>query len=212
MKQFQHLLEVLEALLGPGGCPWDREQTLATMRASVLEEVHEVIEAIDLDDDKKLVEELGDLLFNVAFFCKLGEKEGRFDVASVLEGVTEKLIRRHPHVFGEAEVADMDAVLEQWEAIKSEEKGQVESALDGIPKTLPTLARAQKIVKRIDKSRFDNGAAGQTQRFSNEEELGEALLALVRSARASGFDAEMALGKILNNKENAFREWEGAQR
>src|SRR5579863_10005397 len=144
MDQFDSLLRVAETLLGPGGCPWDQKQTFASLQPYVLEEAHEVIEAIDADDDGKMVEELGDLLYTVIFYGKLAEKTGRFSLVDIVNAIEEKLIRRHPHVFGEVKVEGADEVLKNWEKIKLEEKGdkRPESVLDGIPPTLPLVTRA----------------------------------------------------------------------
>jgi tetrapyrrole methylase family protein / MazG family protein len=121
MDAFNHVSEILDRLLAPNGCPWDREQTMETLRHTVLEEVCELIEAINLRDDAHIQEELGDLFLNALFFCKIAEKEKRFTLQSVLEELAKKLIHRHPHVFGDAEIKDTKAVLNQWEAIKSAE-------------------------------------------------------------------------------------------
>src|SRR5579872_4545447 len=142
MKQFDALLEVADKLLSPGGCPWDRKQNFYSLQPYVLEEAHEVIEAVDSKDDKKIIEELGDLLYTVIFYGKLAELEGRFSLKEILEVIKEKLIRRHPHIFGDVKVEDADEVLRNWEAIKRQESGHEKrkSAVDGVPPTLPTLA------------------------------------------------------------------------
>ena len=148
MASFDRLFEIMDALLGPEGCPWDREQTVESLRSTVLEETCELIEAIDLGDPYHMAEELGDLAFNVVFFCRLGEKQGLFTTEQMLEGICEKLIRRHPHVFADGDaIEDSEAVLEQWEKIKAEEKEKRESALDGLPPQLPALLRAHKVLK-----------------------------------------------------------------
>lgn len=209
--KFDELLQVLDTLLGPQGCPWDREQTLKSMRSSVLEETCELIEAIDLNDNEKILEELGDLFFNAVFFAKLAEKENRFKLDDVIDELRAKLIRRHPHVFGEVNLNDTDAVIKQWEQIKGKEKGKEhrKSALDSIPKNLPALARAQKVVKKMRKAEFlDKTPVKETQLFENEDDLGHVLLALVSKAEESGLNAEHALKKVLAEKERAFRSFE----
>ena len=123
MKEFTDLLDLTDTLLGPNGCPWDQEQTFESLRKSVVEEVYELVEAVDEGCRQKILEELGDLAFNFIFFCKLGEKEGAFSTEDVLKAIYEKLVRRHPHVFGEAKISTTTELIEQWERIKSQEKG-----------------------------------------------------------------------------------------
>lgn len=126
MQEFQSLIDIIERLLAPDGCPWDREQTTRSMRSCLIEETNEVIEAIDHDDNRQMEEELGDLLFNVVFLCRLAEKEGRFNLKDVLQSIIAKLIRRHPHVFGEGKIlATTEEVLKQWKEIKEQEKKSI---------------------------------------------------------------------------------------
>ncbi len=122
MKDFNEVLEILDRLMGPQGCPWDRKQTFETLRESVVEEAHEVVEAVDEGDDQHLCEELGDLLFNVVFYCKIAEKDGKFTTVDMLNGLRDKLIRRHPHVFGDAVIENEAELLVQWNRIKEEER------------------------------------------------------------------------------------------
>lgn len=206
VEEFKKLLSVTDELLGPEGCPWDREQTVVSMRESVLEEACEVIEAIDEGNNSELAEELGDLLYNVLFFCKLAEKEGRFSTVDAMRGIREKLVARHPHVFGGKKLEDMEAIIDQWERIKKEEKSHRESLLDGIPKGLPALARAYKIAKKMERADYDF----QTEEdlFESEEELGKLLWIVVRQARQQEINPETALRKEMVNQEKAFREWE----
>jgi tetrapyrrole methylase family protein/MazG family protein len=205
--EFDRLADVLDTLLGPKGCPWDQKQTMASIRTTVLEEVHELIDAIDQDDTDKIVEELGDLFFNALFFCKLGEKDKRFEVRDVLNTITEKLVRRHPHVFADAKPTDDDAIAEQWERIKKEEKGADLSALDDIPKTMPSLARAFKAIKRVSRSSYPLETAIVAD-FDDEAELGTQLLTIVHKAQQQGIDAEMALNKALGSLDRSYRSWE----
>ena len=137
VEAFERLLEISDTLLGPKGCPWDREQTLVSMRESILEEACEVIEAIDEGSDVDLIEELGDLLYNVLFFCQLAQKENRFSTDAPISRLNEKLLARHPHVFGDRKLDDVEGVISQYEKIKKEEKSHRESVMDGIPKGLP---------------------------------------------------------------------------
>jgi len=208
MKEFDDLLNITDTLLGPGGCPWDRQQTLNSLRSSVLEEACELIEAIDLEDNAHIKEELGDLFFNVVIFCRLAEKENRCTIQEVLNEIRDKLIRRHPHVFGEAQVKDSEAVIKQWEQIKSTEKAHRQSALDSIPKDLPALSRAHKAIKKMAKSHFSELPGHSTIPFEDENSLGKILLSLVAQAQEKGLDAEHALRKTLAELEKKFRAFE----
>ena len=128
MKDFSEILEILDTLMGPQGCPWDRKQTFDSLRESVVEEAQEVVEAVDEGDDAHLCEELGDLLFNVVFYCKIAEKEGKFTTANMLNTLKDKLIRRHPHVFGDAVINNEEELKAQWERIKQEERARKTSS------------------------------------------------------------------------------------
>ncbi|ABU57713.1 nucleoside triphosphate pyrophosphohydrolase [Roseiflexus castenholzii] len=204
---------VVARLLGPGGCPWDREQTPQSLRASLLEEVHEALEALDAGNDEALVEELGDVLINVLMLSEMARQAERFDAGEVFNAVAGKLIRRHPHVFGELDVAASDQVLHNWEAIKRAEhatKGvSRQSALDGIPPSLPALAAAQKVVSKAARAGFDAPEidhawdalaeelaelrAVTTDPAQAEAELGDLLLAVARLGWRLDVDAESAL-------------------
>lgn len=209
MEEFKSLIDTLDRLLAPDGCPWDREQTMQSMRHLLVEETFEVIEAIDLSDNRLMEEELGDLLFNVVFLCKLAEKEGRFTLQDALKHIVAKLIRRHPHIFGEGQLETSEEVLKQWEQIKkSEKKGVRHSALDGIPKDLPALARAQKMVKKLKKLHFTSQVS---QEVSPEEQVGEFLWRSVQDIAQQGIQAEQALRKRLAQIESEFRNWEQQQ-
>lgn len=208
MKQFDELITVAEKLLSPEGCPWDLKQTFATLRPYILEEAHEVIEAIDLDDDAKIQEELGDLLYIILFYGKLAEKQSRFSLSDIIDGVRTKLIRRHPHVFGDVKVSTADEVKENWEKIKSQEtsKASYESVLDGIPPTLPSVVRAQKVIERID--RISQISHSDEKSPLSEQEIGDRLLSIIRVAHRSGVNAEMALRLSLSKEEKRFRQQE----
>lgn len=210
MKEFHQLIDVIDKLLGPGGCPWDREQTLPSLRKYVLEEVHELIEAIDLEDREKILEELGDLFFNAIFFCKVAEKEGYFSTPDVLTQITNKLIRRHPHVFGDAKISTTAELEVQWKKIKDQEKGQEKrkSALDGIPPGYPALARAQRVVNSMRKAKYPQKPEASRTSFHDEASLGKILLELTAQADALGIDAELALKSVLSKEEKTFRHWE----
>src|SRR5277367_2417242 len=156
-------------LRSPTGCPWDREQSHLTLRRHAIEEVYELIDAIEARDDAEMAEELGDLLLQVVFHCQLARERGAFDFEKVARHITEKLIRRHPHVFGDAKAKTVDAVWAQWEQIKKAEKKGTRherpSVLDGIPKHLPALLRAEKLVKKARKAGLiEKGSKGKSSR------------------------------------------------
>src|SRR3989442_11308155 len=152
------LLKVMARLRSPTGCPWDREQDHMSLRFHAVEEVYELMDAIEAGDDHEMLEELGDLLLQVVFHCQLARERGAFDFDQVARHIVEKLIRRHPHVFGQSEAKTVDAVWAQWEQIKKAEKHGTKharpSALDGIPKHLPALLRAEKLVKKARKAKL----------------------------------------------------------
>lgn len=209
MEAFDKLVSIIDSLLGPGGCPWDQKQTLDSMRASVLEEVTELIESIDSKNSDEIKGELGDFFFNALFLCRLAEKEGHCDLTGVIEGITEKMIRRHPHVFGDTTAGDADALLSQWERIKQGEKAHAhrKSALDGIPKTLPALAHAQKMCKKMKKNGFNHPLL-DAPTFDDEQSLGALLLSITNQAATQGLDAELALRRASREASASFRKWE----
>jgi len=212
MHACDELIEIIDRLLGPDGCPWDKVQTLQSLRSSVLEEVCEVIEAIDLDDNDHIKEELGDLFFNAIFLCKIAEKEKRFTFEEIVEELNEKLIRRHPHVFGDGKkINTVHELSQQWEKIKKEEKGKEtrSSALDGISKQLPALARTQKALKKMKKAGFQSQfSKSYFAHIHDEKSLGEHLLSLVEHAQEKDLDAEHALRKAFTHLEKDFRLFE----
>jgi len=211
MREFDDLVSVVDHLLGENGCPWDRKQTMKTIRSDVLEEVCELIEAIDLEDNEHIEEELGDLFFNVVFLSRLAEKEMRTKMQNALVGIKEKLIRRHPHVFDDEVIETTDDLLRRWNEIKLTEKGKEhrKSSLDGIPKGFPACARAQKIISKMEKAKFQElPPIIADSKFKTEAELGEYLFRVVQSANAIGLHAEPALKNYLNNLELNFREFE----
>jgi tetrapyrrole methylase family protein / MazG family protein len=201
------LVRVMARLRGPGGCPWDREQDHRSLARHLLEEAHEVLDAIDGDDPDRLREELGDLLLQVVFHAQMAADERRYDIDDVAEGIVSKLIRRHPHVFGDTRVDSADEVLVNWERIKAEEKGE-HGVEDDIPATLPALARASKVQRRAAgwgfewrtadgamrklREEVDELAAAGTPEDA-EEELGDVLFAAAAVASTLGVDPESAL-------------------
>ena len=177
----QRLLEIMDRLRDPGGCPWDREQTLRSLTPYLLEEAHEVIEAIEAGDAAHHREELGDLLFQVVFQARIAREEGKFDFADVCDGISEKLMRRHPHVFGDVSVSGSREVVKNWERIKAEErkeKGLSErSAIGGVPVSLPALVRAERLTEKAGAVGFDWPDARSVLAKVREElaELSEAM-------------------------------------
>lgn len=203
MKTFDELIEIAETLQGPEGCPWDKKQTFQSLKPYVLEEAHELLEALDADDAEMMVEELGDVLFQVVFFGTLGEKTGRFTLEDVIQSVCEKLVRRHPHVFGTDKVDSSDDVVKHWERIKSEEKKGRKHPLEGIPKTLGALARAQKIVDKM--LRKEMSFPLSEEKSSAEEVIGDQFLDLIIQAQQEGVDAESAVRASLKKYELLFK-------
>lgn len=211
MSDVSRLQEIVTRLRAPDGCPWDREQTHLSLRAALVEECYEVIEAIEKADDANLREELGDLLLHVVMHAQLAGERQAFTFDEVTNEVCEKLIRRHPHVFGESRADDSAAVLRQWEQIKRAEKGGRDSIMDGLTAALPALLRAQNAQKKAARVGFDWEAAlpvfdkieeevaelreavtaGQTAAI--EEELGDLLFSVVNLSRKLRVDSETAL-------------------
>src|ERR1041385_6436089 len=188
----RNLLKVMAKLRSPQGCPWDREQDHKTLRFHAVEEVYELMDAIEAGDDQEMLEELGDLLLQVVFHCQLAQERGAFNFEKVARNITEKLIRRHPHVFGDAKVKNVDQVWANWEKIKRAEKHGTRharaSALDGIPKHLPALLRAEKLVKKARQA----GLATEKPKRSriNRARLAAQLFELAEHAQSRGWSAE----------------------
>jgi tetrapyrrole methylase family protein/MazG family protein len=208
MDAFDFLLQVADRLLSPNGCPWDQKQTFKTLQPYVLEEAHEVVEAVDSEEDDKIVEELGDLLYTIIFYAKLAQKEDKFTIKDVIDVVTEKLIRRHPHVFGETQVKNADDVVRNWETIKKAEKKQAKekSVLDAIPPTLPTLMKAQKLVKKMKRAKSPLLPESKKDQILSEEKVGEELILLLSSAEEAEIDVESALRRALAILDQKFSE------
>ena len=208
---WEDLLTIMHLLRAPEGCPWDREQTHQSIRRNFLEETYEALDAIDRNDTPGMCEELGDVLLQVVFHSVMEEEQGRFTADDVVDGVAQKLVFRHPHVFGAAEAADSAQALEGWEAQKKKEKGFTSpaDAVEAVPHTLPALWRAEKIVSRSVKAGFNwDSAAGALDKLDEEvselhraaagdgdvtEELGDVLFAAVKVGRFVGVDPEVAI-------------------
>jgi uncharacterized protein YabN with tetrapyrrole methylase and pyrophosphatase domain len=201
------LLAVMAKLRSPEGCPWDREQDHLSLRTHAVEEVYELMDAIEAGDDHEMAEELGDLLLQVVFHCQLARERGAFDFEQVARRITDKLLRRHPHVFGDVKVKNVDEVWANWEQIKRAEKQGTKherpSALDGIPKHLPALARAEKLVKKARKAKLL--PATKAPRAPARRALAEQLFALAEAAQAQGWSAEQLLRDEVKRRERALR-------
>ena len=206
------LLRIMARLRAPAGCPWDREQDHHTLRWHAVEEAYELIDAIESRDDHELEEELGDLLLQVVFHCQLARERGAFDFENVARHIADKLVRRHPHVFGDAKVKDVDEVWANWDKIKRAEKhGTVRarpSALDGIPKHLPALMRAEKLVK---KARRANLASAAPVANRSRRQLAHELFDLVTCAQSKGWSAEDLLRSEAKRRERAWRKVESTR-
>src|ERR1043165_266819 len=208
------LLRVMARLRAPNGCPWDRQQDHRTLRRHAIEEVYELIDSIEAGDDHEMAEELGDLLLQVVFHCQLAKERGAFDFEKVCRLIVEKLVRRHPHVFGNTKVKDVDEVWANWEKIKKAEKKGTRherpSALDGIPKHLPALLRAEKLVRKARKAGLLNDSAGMR---SSPERMSKAavargIFALAERAQRRGWSAEELLVGEARKREQRWRKLE----
>ena len=222
---FDRLLSIMHRLRGPGGCPWDREQTRASLKPYLIEETYEVLEAIETGAPDALREELGDLLFQVVFHAEIAAERGEFTMADVLAHLGDKMVSRHPHVFGNATVDTPGQALAQWEALKQQEaqaRGRTRSVIDGVPRALPALVRAQRIQSKAARVKFDWPDAGAAWTKVEEEvreasaalasgdrerladELGDVLFSLVNVARLSSLDAEDVLQSAVEKFRRRF--------
>ncbi|MDK0794154.1 nucleoside triphosphate pyrophosphohydrolase [Clostridium perfringens] len=223
-KDFQDLLDIIETLRNPGGCPWDREQTHESLKSALLEECYEVIDAIENEDEDALIEELGDVLLQVVFHASIGKEDGYFDIMDVIGGISNKMINRHPHVFGNEEANTSEQVLVNWDEIKKEEKGikTLTEEMQNIAKSLPATTRAYKVQKKAKKVGFDwddvNCAMDKVKEELNEikevyncedksiieGEVGDLLFACINVARFLEVDGELALDKTIKKFINRF--------
>lgn len=226
---FHSLLDLMARLRGEGGCPWDREQTRASLKPFLIEEAYEALEALEEGRPEAIMEELGDLLFQVVFHARLAQELGEFTMADLLERLVDKMVRRHPHVFGDTTVESARHALAQWEAIKRAEgglDGKARSVLDGVPRSLPALLRAQRIQAKAARVGFDwpntqavwakvreeiqemDDALARGDRTRVEEELGDLLFSIVNMARHLDMDAEGSLRQAVEKFTRRFNEME----
>lgn len=225
-KNLEELIDVVAKLRAPDGCPWDREQTHTSLRPNMLEEAYEAVDAIDENDMTHLREELGDVLLQVLLHSQIASESNEFTLDDVAKELKEKLIHRHPHVFGTAKINNADDVLKTWDKLKSEEKTERKSAMDGLSRSQAALISAQKISKRAVKTGFEwpneeslyDCVMSEIEEFKEaeiekdknhmEEEMGDILFAIVNLARWSKIDAEQALLKANKKFEKRFRKME----
>jgi XTP/dITP diphosphohydrolase len=196
--KLEELIATLEQLRAPGGCAWDREQTHESLVRYLIEETHELVEAIETGDDAELIEELGDVLYQVVFHSDIAAEAGRFTLEDVAAHMNAKMIGRHPHVFGTAVAETADDVMAVWDELKRAEKPGRTSTLDGVPAGMPSLLLADKLLGK-------GGEVAGSGAWSSEAELGEFLLATVAAAREQGFDAERALRGALRGLQEEIR-------
>ena len=208
LSQFDTLVNIITRLRSPEGCPWDREQTHSSLREYLVEECYEVLGALDEGDSDDLCDELGDLMLQLVLHAQIAAEDGEFSIGDVITGLNNKLIRRHPHIFGSEKVMDADEVAQNWEALKQEERDAGTSVLAGVPRQMPALGYSQAIQRRVAKVGFDwedvDGVIeklveevaefkGSTSRKEKENEFGDMLFTLVNIARRLGIDSESAL-------------------
>lgn len=226
VKEISELIDVVARLRAPDGCQWDREQTHETLRPNMLEEAYEAVDAIDSGDMKHLKEELGDVLLQVVLHSQIASEEGAFNIEDVAKELKEKLIHRHPHVFGDTKVSSTQDILDNWDKLKAEEKTHRKSAMDGISKAQSALMSAQKISKKAVKTGFEwpneqslydcifsefkefQEAEKENDKAHMEEEFGDILFATVNLARWNKIDAEQALLKANKKFMTRFRKME----
>ena len=223
---FHRLREIVAKLRGPGGCPWDAEQTNESLLPALIEEAYEVAGAVRAADESNFREELGDLLLLIVMHAEIAAEAGRFKIDNVICEVTEKLIRRHPHVFGESDARDSGAVVRQWEAIKHAEKKSEKHYLASLPDALPALMRADKAQKKVARVNFDwekiedviakveeevgevKAAIESQDRQLIEDEIGDLLFAVVNLSRKCGIDSESALQRAIDKFRARFNRLE----
>lgn len=224
LREFEALLEIVKKLRGPDGCPWDKEQTHQSLTRFAIEEAFELAEAIDQHDQSEIISELGDLLLQVVLHSEIASQDSRFEIADVIQAINEKMVRRHPHVFGDVSVKDSNEVLKNWSEIKASEKSQTQSSKPSfdLPKALPALIQAHKIGEKTSRRRFDWSSASEVMKKVDEEldeikqairannkediasEIGDLLFSVSQLARHLDIDAEQALRQCNQRFERRF--------
>ena len=208
LRPIDALLSVMATLRSPEGCPWDREQDHVTLRHHAVEEVYELMDAIEAGDDHEMVEELGDLLLQVVFHAQMARERGAFDFDEIARRIVDKLIHRHPHVFGDSDAKTVDAVWAQWEQIKKAEKQGTKherpSVLDGIPKHLPALLRAEKLVKKARQAKLLTERKGAVKKGTRTA-IAQQLFDLTAAAQAKGWSADELLRAEAKRREQTWR-------
>ncbi len=220
---FDTLIKIMETLRGPQGCPWDKEQTRESLKSFLVEELYELLEALDEDNPDKIKEELGDLLFQIVFHCHLSKEVGQFDITDVINKIIDKMINRHPHVFGKDNLKTSKDLLIHWEKHKKREGRKRESVLNGVPKALPALLRAHRLQDKASRVGFDweriedvfkkfdeefnelKSAVDKKDREAIEEELGDIFFVLVRISSFVSVNPEDALRKTISKFIHRFR-------
>ncbi|MGV8883182.1 MAG: nucleoside triphosphate pyrophosphohydrolase [Rhodoglobus sp.] len=202
------LIAVLEKLRAPGGCAWDREQTHESLVQYLIEETYELVDAIESGNRDELVEELGDVLYQVIFHADIAAEAGQFTLEDVAQHMTEKMIGRHPHVFGDTVADTADDVRANWDKLKEVEKPERTSVLDGVPQGMPALALADKLLGKAHRVGLLDATQPGAVNVTSEDELGPLLLAIVASAKANGLDSERALRSSLRELQAEIREHE----
>ncbi|MDJ0334377.1 MazG family protein [Salinibacterium sp. G-O1] len=206
--KLDELVAVLQRLRAPGGCAWDRDQTHESLVQYLIEETWELVDAIETGDSDELIEELGDVLYQVVFHSDIAAEAGKFTLEDVAAHMTAKMIGRHPHVFGDAVAETADDVMAVWDDLKKTEKPHRTSVLDGIPQRMPALALADKLLGRAHKVGLIDATVPGAVNVKDEDELGPLLLAIVASAKANGLDSERALRSALRGLQEEIREFE----
>jgi tetrapyrrole methylase family protein/MazG family protein len=224
LDRFDTLVEIIARLRAPDGCPWDRQQTHASLRENLLAECYEVLEALDEGDSGKLCDELGDLLMQIVLHAQISTEAGEFELGDVVEGINKKLIHRHPHIFGSAKVRDAEEVAHNWESLKREEREADTSILASVPRHMPALSYSQEVQRRVARAGFDwediDGIidklveeVGEIRQAGTQEEraqeFGDLLFTLVNIARRQGIDPETALREANQRFFRRFTYMEG---
>lgn len=223
MTDIKKLIDIMSALRGDKGCPWDKEQTRDSLKPFLLEETYEILEALDEGDSEKIKEELGDLLFQIVFHCQIAKERNEFDISDVIEKISRKMLNRHPHVFGKAKYKSKEELRKRWDEEKEREGKHKESILEGVPKALPSLLRAHKLQKKAARVGFDwektedvfekleeevkefKHALRKKKQSDIEDELGDIFFMLVNISRFVGVNPEDALRKTISKFISRFR-------